>query len=183
MERPVPAAIGSNAGVLGREDQQHKLGSLPSYEYGLIPIGKHLTSSAGWLTPFNTSGQVAEMASRPTQVAGNLNPAYQAMLTAATGLNSYGQETPGGPGYPAIKEALPELTAPMPEASILHDYLNSKAAERKTRMFPHSPGQDWFTRFLVGPSYPKVTNKTALHRAHAEENGGFTTINIPKKKH
>jgi hypothetical protein len=170
-EHPLAAGVGANVGAYGRKVQRKDLGALPSFEYGLIPFNHgHTTSSAGWLWPFNTTGQVAELGARPQQIIGNLNPATQAGLTAISGLNSFGDTVPGGRGYPSLKEA-----------SILKDYLDQKSAERKTHMFPHKPSTDFLTRLLVGPSYPKVTNKKALHKAAQREGGKGYSIFIPHK--
>jgi hypothetical protein len=181
-EHPLAAGVGANVGAYGRKVQRKELGALPSFEYGLIPFNHgHTTSSAGWLWPFNTTGQVAELGARPQQIIGNLNPATQAGLTAISGLNSFGDTVPGGRGYPSLKEAASEMFAPTPEASILKDYLDQKSAERKTHMFPHKPSTDFLTRLLVGPSYPKVTNKKALHKAAQRESGKGYSIFIPHK--
>lgn len=182
MEHPIASAGMIAAGKKGEADQKRFFGGLPTFEYGGIPLagGKEM-SNAGWLTPFNTTGQVVGMGANPMELAGSLNPAVGAMVTAAGGPNSFGETTPGGPGYPSLNAALGELFAPMPEMSILKDYLDSKAAERKTHMFPHSPANDFMTRLIGGPAWPRKYNKKAGHKARARERGQGFDLFIPKK--
>ena len=169
VEHPVVAGVGANVGREGRKFQSQQLGALPGFGLGYIPVeGGHMTSSAGWLEPFNTTGQTLQAAAHPSQVAGNLNP----VTSAAASLIGLGGSQPGGP--------LADLGAPLPEYSILKDYLDRKSAERKTHLFPHSPNQDWLTRFGVGPSYPRVTNKKTLHKD--ARTGGYDIHVFPKKK-
>lgn len=177
-EHPKVTAVGAALGKQGEQLQQHELGTLPSFEYGLVPFnhGK-TTSQIGWLWPFNTASNVLEYGARPEQLAGNLNPVVGAAVTAAGGPNTYGES---GQPHP-IGQALSELAAPTPEARILHDFLNQKDIERKTRMFPHNPWETILQSFLVGPSYPKRTNKKALHFAAKKERGEFQDILVPRK--
>jgi hypothetical protein len=179
-EAPGFAGLASYLGKEGEQRQHKLLGDLPSFEYGLVPFGSKgtTTSQLGWLWPLNTTGQVLEYGARPEQLAGDLNPVYGAAVTAAGGPNQFGET---GQPHP-ISQGLSELFAPTPEARIIHDYLNKKAIEKKTRMFPHTPGEDFYTSLLVGPSFPKHVNKKALHFAAKKERGGFQDILVPKKK-
>lgn len=179
LEHPKVSALGIAASKQGEQMQHKLLGDLPSFKYGLVPFdhGK-TTSELGWLWPMNTASNVAEYVARPEQLVGNLNPVYGAALTAVGGPNQFGES---GQPHP-IGQALDQLFSPTPEARILHDYLNQKSVEKKTHMFPHPWWQDILTSAVVGPSYPKRTNKKALHFAAKKERGGFQDILVPKKR-
>jgi len=178
-EHPKVSALAIAESKQGEQMQQKMLGRLPSFEYGLVPFdhGKQ-TSQLGWLMPFNTAGNVAEYGARPEQIAGNLNPVYGGLVTALGGPNQYGES---GQPHP-VGQGISEIFGPTPEARILHDYLNQKDVEKKSRMFPHDWKQDFLTSLLVGPSYPKRTNKKALHFAHDREHNQFSDILIPRHK-
>ena len=168
-EHPLATAAGIAVGKQGEKFQKHQLGALPGFGFGYIPLdGGKSTSSAGWLEPFNTTGQAIQAVAHPSNIAQNLNPATQA-AAALFGLG--GGASSGNP--------LSDIAGPLPEFSIFKDMLNPKYAEKKTHLFPHSPSQDWLTRFFVGPTYPKRTNKKTLHKD--ARTGGYDIHVYPKK--
>jgi hypothetical protein len=177
IEHPIKAGVAANLGLKGRKEQKKVFGALPSFGYGYTPIGGRI-SGLGSLSPFNTVGQSLDLASGAENLSQNANPATAAALSLATGLNNFG-EVGGG----RIHNALTAMVQPMPEFSILHDYLDSKGAGSKTRIFPHNPSEDFLTRFLVGPPYPRKYRKKNLHRAYKREHPvpGYD-IHIPFKK-
>lgn len=169
-EHPLAAAGMTAEGHLGRDWQKKEFGALPSFGLGYIPLeGGRKESSAGWLAPFNTTGQVIQTAMHPHDIAQNLNPATQ-VAASMLGLG----------GGAASGNALSEGLSPLPEFSILKDYLNPSFAKKKTHLFPHNPSEDWLTRFGIGPSYPRRINRKAAHRD--ARTGGYD-IHIYPKKH
>lgn len=176
-EHPVVSAGLAATGKQGEAQQKKYLGALPDFAQGLIPLdGGKETSNAGILTPFNTVGTMMNTASGRESLMQNLNPAAAAALALGTGLNSFGQVKGSKVG-----NALSDLVSPTPEFSILNDYLHAKSAERKSRMFPHKPSEDFFTRLLLGPSFPRKTNRSALHKEYRKEHPipGSYQITIP----
>jgi hypothetical protein len=165
-EHPLKSAAGAAAGKLGEQQQQNMLGAIPSYEYGLTPFGPKAspkTADFAVLTPFGTAGNVIEALARPGGIAGQLNPAYGAALTAGTGINQYGAKTKS-----PIGDALAELFAPTPEAQILGAYMHPA---RPTQIFQKTPLSQ-LVRSVGGPSVPRKTNRTALNKAAAREKSG-----------
>lgn len=165
-EHPVKAYVGGQLGKLGEQQQNDRLGPLPSYEYGLVPFGggdNPLTSDLSVMTPFGTAGNVAEMLARPGGVIGNLNPVYGAGLTAISGVNQYGNKTTA-----PIGDAASQLFSPTPEAQILAAYLHPA---KPTQIFHKTP-KSQALRSVFGPSLPRRTNKAALAKAAARERSG-----------
>ncbi len=115
------------------------------------------------LPPFGTGANMMGYGARPGAIAGNLNPAYGALLVATTGINQFGAMT----AHP-IGDALSQLFAPTPEAQILSGYLHPS---RPTQIFQKTPLSQ-LIRAVGGPSVPRPTNRAALNKAAARERSG-----------
>ena len=163
MEHPAKALALGEAGKIGEQVQERRLGPLPSYEYSLTPWANGTTSNLGILTPFGTAGNVVEAVARPSTVAQFANPVYGAGLTATTGVNQYGQKT-----KTPIGDALSQLFAPTPEAQVLSAYMHPS---KPTQIFQKTPAGAAI-RMVLGPSFPRKTNRVALNRAAQREKTG-----------
>lgn len=169
-EHPLKAAVGGQLGRQGVQVQGQRLGPLPSFEYGLLPLGGGRTSEPGSLLPFTTTANVAGLIARPGTTLQQANPAYSALLTALAGVNQFGEHTNS-----PIGDAASELFSPTPEAQILSSY---RHPTKPTQIFTNTPLSE-LARSLGGPSVPRKTNKAALNKSAAKQHERSITIYLP----
>jgi hypothetical protein len=173
VEHPYKSFVGGQAGVQGRERQARELGPLPSYEGGLFKVGggqQPLVTDLSTFSPFATPADLLDVAARPAQASGLLNPVYTAGTNLIFGLNQF-----GGKSRSPVKDALASLAAPTPEAQLVEAYLNRRK-DQSRRMFPKSPAlagtRDPLLRALLGPAVPRRLNLRAARSAAAREISG-----------
>jgi hypothetical protein len=167
LEHPYKSGALGAAGVQGREQQANELGQVPSYEFGLIPLGggsRPESTDFSTFSPFSTPGDLASLPAVGA-LADQLNPAYGAAVQFATRTNQYGQRSKNPVG-----DAVSQLFSPTPEAQILSAY-QGRHQDQSQRMFEKT----WLSqleRALGGPSLPRRVNKSALAKAAAREKSG-----------
>lgn len=169
FEHPYKAGFLGAMGVEGRKQQEKMLGPVPSYEYGLLPLGKPdaqgnvNTTNFSTFSPFSTAGSLLELPEYEA-AAGNLNPAAAALLGLLTRTNQYGQHSNA-----PISDAITALLAASPEFQIG----KAVSGKHKSKMFPsnNSPLAQ-LERMLVGPSFPRKANKADLSKAQGLEQAG-----------
>lgn len=167
MEHPYKSGALGAAGVQGRNQQADKLGDVPSYEFGLIPLGggdRPESTDFSTFSPFSTPGDLLSIPAVGA-LSDQLNPAYGAAVQLATRTNQYGVRSKN-----PIGDATSQLFSPTPEAQILSAY-QGRHQDQSQRMFEKT----WLSqleRALVGPALPRRVNKSALAKAAARERSG-----------
>ena len=165
-EHPFKAQVGGALGAQGRQTQQQLLGQVPSYEYGLLPLGggaNPLTTNLSTFTPYGTAGNIAELVARPGETLRNLNPAFGAAVTATSGIDQYGNRT-----KTPLTSALAQLVSPTPEAQIADAFLHKP---KPTQMFRKTPGSS-LARAFGGAAVPRRVNRAALNKSAQREKTG-----------
>jgi hypothetical protein len=169
LEHPYKAAIGGQAGAVGRQEQTKQLGDLPSYEKGLFKLGgSHdhpLVADFSTFSPFATPADVLDVAAGKAKGADFLNPAAAGLGSLAYKLNPYGQTTTS-----PIADSLRTAFGPAWPVQILEAYKRNETNQSR-RMF-HTTPKSALLRALVGPGMPRRINLHAAHSAAARERTG-----------
>ena len=167
-EHPFKAAAGANLGAQERKRQGKALGEMPSYEFGLVPIGKKdaqgnvPVTNFQTFSPFSTLGNVLQLPEYASAVE-NLNPAAGALFELGSRTNQYGQHSNS-----PITDALQSLFSATPEFQI-----GAAAAGKKSKMFPtNNSWEGQLLRALIGPAYPRKVNLADLNKAAGLEKSG-----------